>query len=126
MRKYILTLLSLALITCSISIEAQTQNHTWTPFVPGGIQHIKDRHWYHTQQTPPTSRFNQSMTIRKLNNIATKAIQQGSSTPGVNGKTVHEYTFKKPVGWSTNGKRANTLRVVTSPKGEIITAFPTK
>lgn len=128
MKNFILTLLSLSLIICSLSLEAKSQNRSWekTPFVPGGIKHIKDRHWFNAQATPPTSRFNQSMTISKLNSMATRAIQQGSSTLSTNGKTLHEYTFKKPIGRATNGKRAHTLRVVTSPKGEIITAFPAK
>ncbi len=128
MKRFILILLSLSLII-SLSVEAKSQNHSWkktTPFVPGGIKHIKDRHWFNAQATPPTSRFNRSMTISKLNSMATKAIQQGSNQSSVNGKKVHEYTFNKPIGRATNGKRAHTLRVVTSPKGEIITAFPTK
>lgn len=130
MKNNLLKLLFLSFVLFYSSIESKnyynSKQKTTTPFVSGGISHIKQRHWYNAQTNPPTSRFNQSMTISKLNQLATKTIQQGQVQPSNNGKTVHDYTFNRPIGRSNTGKRAYTLRVVTNSRGEIITAFPNK
>lgn len=91
-----------------------------------GASHIVERHWYDAKTNPPTSHFNRSMTIDKLHSMATKAIKKGRIIPSKNGNRVHDYQFQRPIGTATNGKKAFTLRVVTNPKGEIVTAFPTK
>lgn len=122
--KFIKSLLIFLIIASSSFLEAKNTNSV--KFAPHQITHIKDRHWHNANSGPNTSRFNQSMTVTKLHDLATKTIQNGSIRPSNNGggKSVHEYTFKKPTGKASNGNRVNTLRVVTSPKGEIITAFP--
>jgi hypothetical protein len=93
---------------------------------PHAVQHIKQRHWHNANSGPKTSHFNKSMTVKKLDAIATKTIQQGSvrnSTHG-QGRKTHQFSFTRPIGRDTNGNRSKTLRVVTDPKGEVITAFP--
>lgn len=124
--KFIKSLLIFLIIASSSFLEAKNTNPV--KFAPHQITHIKDRHWHNANSGPNTSRFNQSMTVTKLHDLATKTIHNGSMRPSNNdgGKMVHEYTFKKPIGRATNGKRVNTLRVVTSQKGEIITAFPVR
>jgi hypothetical protein len=90
------------------------------------VSHIKQRHWHNVNLNPPTSRFNRSMTSGKLHSMAMRTIGNGKTMPSKNKNKVHEYRFRKPIGKATNGKNAFTLRVVTNPKGEIVTAFPTK
>lgn len=92
---------------------------------PNSLTHIKQRHWF-SANTPNTSHFNKSMTDKKVDAIATKTIQNGSvrnSTQG-QGRKTHQYSFKKPIGYDTNGNRTKTLRVVTDRNGQVITAFP--
>lgn len=120
------SLLIFLIIASSSFLEAKNTNPV--KFAKHQITHIKDRHWHNANSGANTSHFNQSMTDTKLHNLATKTIHNGSMRPSNNdgGKMVHEYTFKKPIGRASNGNRVNTLRVVTSPKGEIITAFPVR
>lgn len=129
MKNYLIkTFFILTIIITSSFLEAKiaktTKSHV--KFVQNGISHIKDRHWFNASSGTNTSHFNKSMTVSKLHALATKTIKQGSVSNSKNGmgRKVHEYTFKKPIGTNSNGKKAKTLRVVTSPKGEIITAFP--
>lgn len=95
---------------------------------PNAEAHIKQRHWYKVNAGAPTSHFNKSMTVEKLNAIATKTLANGKTYDSAHGqgRKVHEYSFKKPIGTQTNGKKAHTLRVVTDGKKNVITAFPVK
>lgn len=123
-------LLTIFLMTSILEVEAkapQTQKKK-IEFTQNGVSHIKDRHWHNANSGPNTSHFNRSMTVNKLHALAVKTIKNGQTSKSKNGqgRKVHEYTFKKPIGTTGNGQKAKTLRVVTSPKGEIITAFPVK
>lgn len=91
------------------------------------VEHIKQRHWYHANAVK-TSRFNKSMTVEKLNAIVSKTINRGSFSLSKNGSGNHTYTysFNKPVGATWNGKRVNSLRVVTKPSGQVVTAYPVR
>lgn len=93
---------------------------------PEVAQHIQERHWYGANCGPQTSHFNQSMTIQKLDAIATKTIKQGTMYPSTynNGCKTYQYKFSKPIGWKTDGSRSYSLRVVTDANDNIITAFP--
>lgn len=88
--------------------------------------HIQQRHWFNAQQGPNTSHFSQSMTIQKLNQLATTTINNGSkkaSTHG-QGRSTYQYRFSTPLGTDTNGQTAYALRVVADQQFNVITAFP--
>jgi len=88
--------------------------------------HIKQRHWYYAKSGQKTSHFNRSMTMKKLDAIATKTIRQGSVRPSKHGqgRYTYQYKFRIPIGRNTQGKKSYKLRVVTDSKKNIITAFP--
>lgn len=88
--------------------------------------HIKQRHWYKANNGPKTSHFNKSMTMRKLDAIATKTIKQGSARPSHHGqgRKTHQYKFNRPIGTTSNGQKAYSLRVVTDRNNNVVTAFP--
>ena len=93
---------------------------------PNSVTHIKNRHWHGANSGPNTSHFNKSMTVKKLDAVATKTIKNGSvrnSTHG-QGRKTHQFKFQRPIGTNTHGKKTNSLRVVTDRQGQVITAFP--
>jgi len=89
-------------------------------------RHIKERHWYNAKTGDTTSRFNQDMTMQKLNELATKTINNGSQEPSKQkaGRKIHQYRFLNPIGVTSNGQQAHSLRVVTDRENKVITAFP--
>lgn len=123
--------LALFFITFTFSVEAKNTKaqKQSIKFAPKSVTHIKDRHWHDANPTQKTSHFNKSMTVKKLHTLAVKTINEGTSKASSKngpGRKIHEYSFKRSIGKTTNGQKAHTLRVVTSPKGEIITSFPVK
>lgn len=108
--------------------QQNKQNISQSNISPSALSHIKDRHWHNANQGVNTSHFSQSMTDKKLNRLATKTINKGSqrsSTHG-QGRSTHQYSFNKPIGTTTTGQKAHSLRVVTDSNSNIITAFPVK
>lgn len=105
-----------------------TRQYQQAKISSSAYQHIKDRHWYNANSGNQTSHFNSNMTAYKLNGIATKTLNSGrvNHAKGNNGRKVHEYRFNKPIGTTTNGQKAKTLRVVSDGNGNVITAFPIK
>lgn len=95
--------------------------------IPENIQrHIKERHWYNAKTPEATSRFNQDLTMQKLNDLATKTIKEGSQRPSKKGRSIHQYRFSYPIGVTSKGQEAHSLRVVTDKENKVITAFPVK
>jgi hypothetical protein len=134
-KHFIQAALIFSLITFTLSLEAKDKNSKKiktqkesVKFAKNQVAHIKDRHWHNAATGNKTSHFNKSMTVKKLHGLATKTIKEGNTTSSakVHSRKVHEYTFKKPIGTTTNGQKAHTLRVVTDQKGEIVTSFPSR
>lgn len=92
------------------------------------MKHIKDRHWVNANQGAGSSHFSHSMTDQKLSRLAAKTINQGSHRPSAHGqgRSTHQYSFNKPIGTTSNGQKAHSLRVVTDAQNNVITAFPVK
>lgn len=110
---------------------AQKQLSAYISTAPNAaLDHIKDRHWFNANSGPATSHFSKNVTSQKLNQLATTTLNHGTQKAGNNGRIIHEYTFKSPIGTGTNGKPARTLRVVTDPNQSngnslhVVTAFP--
>jgi hypothetical protein len=119
MFKKIVIFLFCAILLCSTtSVQAKISSHV--------ADHIKQRHWYCSKEN--TSKFNPTMTIHKLDQMAQKTILNGSVRCSKQGQgcLTHQYHFQHQVGLATNGKKAYSLRVVTDGRGNVITAFPTK
>lgn len=112
--------LSISVFTGSNYLEAKISQHS--------ASHIKQRHWHKANSGPKTSHFNKSMTMKKLDAIATKTIKHGSQRPSKHGmgRKTHQYKFNKPIGTASNGKKAYSLRVVTDKNNQVITAFPVR
>jgi len=55
-----------------------------------------------------------------------QAVWQGTSRANSLGRagTIFEHNFGRQIGVDMGGNAASNLRVVTSPSGEVITAFP--
>ncbi len=107
----------------------QNKNNISQPNITSSaLSHIKDRHWHNANQGANTSHFSQNMTDKKLNRIAAKTINKGSQKPSTHGqdRSTHQYQFNKPIGTTTSGQKAYSLRVVTDSNNNVITAFPVK
>lgn len=122
--RLMLSIVCLSLISLPLAVEAQGQCHAKVVYNPNGLSHIKFRHWHTSNQN--TSKFFKSMTEQKLKAVIAKTLCFGKKGHSSNTHNkVKEYTFKKPIGLSNGGgKLLYTLRVVTNPNGEIVTAFP--
>lgn len=91
-------------------------------------KHIYERHGFNPGSSQKTSQFIRSMDQKKLNAIVSKTVKFGetkNSTHG-QGRKIHQYKFNKPIGKTTDGKKAYSLRVVTTSKGNVVTAFPVR
>ena len=119
LNKILLSLLAcVCLVSFSSAADARISQTSET--------HIKQRHWYNANSGSKTSHFNRSMSIQKLDAISNVTMKNGSFRPSKtnNGRLTHQYTFKKPLGVGSNGKKAYKLRVVSDGRGNVVTAFP--
>jgi hypothetical protein len=94
---------------------------------PTAFQHIKDRHWFNAPQDN-TSHFKRNMTEKKLTKLATKTINKGSKRHSQQGqgRFTYQYRFRRPIGTTTDGQKARSLRVVADKQNHVITAFPVR
>lgn len=113
------------IVTCVAASFVQTEANA--AISQSAQAHIKQRHWYNASSGSKTSRFQRSMTTKKLDSLAQVAIKKGTARPSKHGqgRLTYQHRFKYPLGVNTNGSKAYSLRVVTDKKGNIITAFPT-
>jgi len=90
-----------------------------------GIDHIVQRHWA-TSTAPGVGKFSAGTTVEALRSMIDEAVSGGTSRPNTLGRpgTIFEHTFGRPIGIDIAGNPASHLRVVVSPSGEVITAFP--
>lgn len=90
-----------------------------------GIHHIVERHWA-TSGAQGAGKFAAGTTVEGLRAMVDKAVSDGAWRPNTLGRpgTIFEYDFGRPIGIDMNGNSASHLRVVVSPQGEVITAFP--
>ena len=110
------------------TFQKKGNNNAQANISPSAIKHIQDRHWYNASQVANTSHFSHSMTDQKLSQLAAKTINQGSQRPSTHGqgRSTYQYRFNKPIGTTTSGQTAHSLRVVTDAQNNVITAFPVK
>jgi RHS repeat-associated protein len=90
-----------------------------------GLEHIVLRHWA-TSGAKGAGKFLAGTTARSLKAMINQALEQGAvraNTAGRVGQIV-ELDFGKQIGVSMSGGAATRLRVVLSPDGTVITAFP--
>lgn len=74
-------------------------------------------------------KFAKNTTKRDMRRMVNKATKYGNSRPnsttqGRQGGTIYEYKFPKAIGVNGKGQKTNRLRVVVSPNGKVVTAFP--
>jgi hypothetical protein len=103
--------------------QAAIHTHKTVFFAPNALTHIKVRHWY--KNTKTASYFLPSMNVNKLKVIILKTLNKGQ--PGKTGCAAHkvrECAFKKFIGHLHTGEKCYSLRVVTTLKDKVITAFP--
>jgi hypothetical protein len=92
------------------------------------LRHINKRHAHNSTATD-TSKFFPSTTDTKIKHLISTTYQSHDLwTPSKTNpnRLTKEHTFSKPIGKTTNGKPAKTLKIVSDKNGEIITAFPSK
>ena len=90
-----------------------------------GLEHIVLRHWA-TSGAKAAGKFLPGTSARSLKGLISQALEQGAvraNTAGRAGQIV-EYNFGRQIGVSMSGGPATRLRVVLSPDGTVITAFP--
>lgn len=90
-----------------------------------GLEHIVLRHWA-TSGATGAGKFLAGTTARSLKGLISQALEQGvarANTAGRAGRIV-EYDFGRQIGVSIGGGAATRLRVVLSPNGTVVTAFP--
>lgn len=90
-----------------------------------GLEHIVYRHWA-TSGFSNIGRFAQGTSARGLRDMIGTAVANGVSRPNTMGRagTIFEYNFGRTIGTASSGAATGSLRVVVSPNGNVITAFP--
>ncbi|WP_326939197.1 RHS repeat domain-containing protein, partial [Anoxybacillus thermarum] len=88
--------------------------------------HIKEEHGPKSNKKmkdgkKPKSKFKSNRTLKRTTRATarTKPVRTGRY-----GRTIHEKTFKRPVGTDTRGKPTNRVRVIREPSGKVVTSFP--
>ncbi|MBV8416296.1 MAG: hypothetical protein JO251_13885 [Verrucomicrobia bacterium] len=89
------------------------------------VRHIEERHWPDSP-AQGAGKFNQGITEDSLKELIREAVANGRARPNTNGRPgqIFEYDFGRPIGTTINGGPASRLRVVVSPRNQVITAFP--
>jgi len=89
------------------------------------VRHIEERHWPDSP-AQGAGKFNQGITEGSLKELIREAVANGRARPNTNGRPgqIFEYDFGRPIGTTINGGPASRLRVVVSPRNQVITAFP--
>ena len=90
-----------------------------------GLEHIVARHWF-TSGAKGAGKFLEGTTARSLKDMIGIATTKGvfrSNTYGRMG-TIAEYNFGNVIGTTSKGLPASNLRVIISPNGNVISAFP--
>jgi hypothetical protein len=89
------------------------------------VRHIEERHWPDSP-AQGAGKFYQGITEDSLKELVREAVANGRARPNTNGRPgqIYEYDFGRPIGTTINGGPASRLRVVVSPRNQVITAFP--
>jgi RHS repeat-associated protein len=90
-----------------------------------GLEHIVERHWA-TSGAKGAGKFAEGTGVADLRAMIDRTVWQGTSRANTMGRpgTIFEYNFGWQIGIDINRNAASNLRVVVSPRGEVITAFP--
>ena len=90
-----------------------------------GLDHIIARHWF-SCGAKGAGKFTQDMTGKKLKSMIQTATSKGVIRQNTMGRagTIAEYNFGSVIGTNIKGGAATNLRVIISPNGNVITAFP--
>ena len=88
-------------------------------------RHIEERHWPNSP-AQGAGKFSQGITEDSLRELINEAVANGRARPNTNGRPgeIYEYDFSRPIGIKINGEPASRLRIVVSPRNQLITAFP--
>ncbi|WP_304598490.1 RHS repeat-associated core domain-containing protein [Mesonia sp. K7] len=89
------------------------------------LLHILDRHAYNSI-AEGAGKFSKGTSLKQLLNLINTTTTEGAFRLNTRGRpgVIAEYNFGRVIGTNINGNSATNLRVVISPKGEVITAFP--
>ena len=89
------------------------------------LRHIEARHWPDSP-AQGAGKFYQGITEDSLRELVKEAVAHGRARPNTNGRPgrIYEYDLGRPIGTTINGGSASRLRVVVSPRNQVITAFP--
>ena len=89
------------------------------------LRHIEERHWPNSP-AQGAGKFSQGITEESLRELINEAVANGRARPNTNGRPgeIYEYDFSRRIGIKINGEPASKLRVVVSPRNQLITAFP--
>jgi hypothetical protein len=89
------------------------------------LRHIEERHWPNSP-AQGAGKFSQGITEDSLRELINEAVANGRTRPNTSGRPgqIYEYDFGRPIGITINGEPASKLRVVVSPRNQLITAFP--
>jgi hypothetical protein len=89
------------------------------------LRHIQQRHWPDSP-AQGAGKFAAGITEETLREMINEAVANGHSRQNTHGRRgeIYEYNFGRPIGTTIDGTPASRLRVVVSPRGQVITAFP--
>jgi hypothetical protein len=124
-----LTILIIFSVVCCSWAEDATGTADSSPgqviITQRAIRHIEERHWPDSP-AQGAGKFNQGITEDSLRELVNEAVAKGRVRPNTNGRPgeIYEYDFGRPIGTTIQGGPASRLRVVVSPRNQVITAFP--
>jgi hypothetical protein len=89
------------------------------------LRHIEERHWPDSP-AQGAGKFYPGITEQSLKELVREAVANGHARPNTNGRPgqIYEHDFGRAIGTTINGGPASRLRVVVSPRNQVITAFP--
>jgi len=105
--------------------QAATALDAEVVLTPRAIQHIQERHWPDSPALG-AGKYAAGVTVDSLREMVHETVANGRARPNTNGRPgqIYEYDFGHPIGTRINGRPATRLRVVVSPRNQVVTAFP--
>jgi hypothetical protein len=89
------------------------------------MRHILERHGPDST-APDASKYARGTTPATIRGMIAEAIREGHPHPDTNGRagTLYDYSFKRDIGTTIEGRPTHTIRVVVAPDGAVLTAYP--
>jgi hypothetical protein len=118
-------IIALCLSGGPLAAQTNLDSRQQVDLTPRAIRHIQERHWPDSPALE-AGKYAPGITVDALRELIQQTVANGRVRQNTNGRPgqIYEHDFGRPIGTRINGGPATRLRVVVSPRNQVVTAFP--